>query len=659
LRLCVRRYGSKFFMDAAVERATEGKSAGRHAWLRSITFALLPSLLAVSLQWFYHPLLDQHDFLFFYPAVFASAWLGGLWPGVTATALTSFAAWWWFLPPSHSFDLDEIGAAMALLVYASLGVLISLLHERLRLAQLKNTEALQAVNDRESEARFHQMANSLPQLIWTCAPDGSCDFLSPQWAQFTGIPAAQQLGFGWLQCVHPEDHAILQADWQASVNSARPFHSEFRIRQNNGVFRWFDTRATPLLDSDGHVVKWFGSNTDIDERKRSQELHLRTQKMESLGTLAGGIAHDFNNILLAIRGNTKLALEDLPPHSRAHESLVEIDKASSRAADLIRRILAFSRKEEPKPQLVSLQPVITEALQLLRATLPAMIKLDAQFALGVPPTIADTTQIHQIIMNLATNAAYAIGNRAGVVTISLDAVVLDSESAEAIPGLAPGPYSRLSVTDTGCGMDQETLRRIFDPFFTTKPPGQGTGLGLSVVDGIMKSHGGLVTAYSELGKGTALRLYFPAATGTVTESPQPQCVTADVASSGSVLYVDDDEALVSLAGRTLKRAGYHVTGCDDPVAALELFKSRPQDFDVVVSDLAMPKLHGFDLAREMLAIRPDLPIVITSGYVRREDQEEAERIGVAALILKPNTIEELGGTLQELFSRKRATRSAG
>jgi PAS domain S-box-containing protein len=644
-------------MDAAAERAPEGNIAGRGTGMRCMAIALLPPVLAIVLQWFYQPLLDAHVWLFFYPAVFASAWLGGVWPGIVATVLTSLAAWWLFLPPRFSFALEDIGSSLALVIFATLGVLVSLLHQRLRIAQQKTVAALQTANARATDDRFLQMAQSLPQLIWTCLPDGNCDFLSPQWERYTGIPAEQQLGHGWLDTIHPDDIDGLNAAWMASVSSGRPFRHEFRIRHHSGVYRWFDTRATALRDNDGEVVKWFGSNTDIDEHKRSQELHLRTQKMESLGTLAGGIAHDFNNILLAIRGNTRLALEDLPAHSRAHESLVEIDKASARAADLVRRILAFSRKEEPKHELVELQPVIEEAMRLLRSTLPAMIELQADFREAMPPTVADATQIHQIIMNLATNAAHAIGSRGGVITISLDIVDVDEELAHATPGLHEGRYSRLSVTDNGCGMDKETLRRIFDPFFTTKPPGQGTGLGLSVVDGIMKSHGGLVTAYSEPGKGTAMRLYFRAATGSVEHAPARRSVPQS-ATGGRVLYVDDDDALVSLAGRTLKRLGYDVTGFDNPVAALDLFRVQPHDFDVVVTDLSMPKLHGFDLARALLAIRADLPIVITSGYVRREDQDEAERLGIAALILKPNTIDELGGILHRLIDERRSQRSA-
>jgi PAS domain S-box-containing protein len=611
---------------------------------------MLPVFIAAALQWTYWPFLEPHAWFFFYPAVFISAWIGGLRAGLAATALSALTSWWLFLPPRYSLALPDLASMVSLSTFIVVGALLSVLHEQLKSARRAAAAARTAADEREAALRFRQLAEGLPQLVWTCKADGSCDFLSSQWERYTGIPAEQQLGSGWLECIHPEDRRRLMADWKRSVDTGRPFRCEFRIRRNDGTYRWFDTRAISLRDSEGRITKWFGSNTDIDEHRRAQELQLRTQKMEALGTLAGGIAHDFNNILLAIRGNTRLALADVPDDSPALESLQEIDKASVRATELVRRILTFSRQEEPTRELIPLQPVIEEALRLLRSTLPAMTELRSQFDGGVPRTVADATQIHQIIMNLATNAAHAIGERPGVITIGLDAVNVNPELARVTPGLHEGRYTRLSVTDDGCGMDKATLQRIFDPFFTTKPQGQGTGLGLSVVDGIMKSHGGIVTVYSQPGKGTAMRLYFPAVEETSDYAATPHAVNL-MTGSGHILYVDDDEALVSLASRTLQRLGYQVTGCDDPVAALELFRSAPGDFDVVVSDLSMPMLHGFDLARELLSIRPQLPIVITSGYVRQEDQDAAARIGVSALILKPNTIEELGETLHRLFQK--------
>lgn len=519
-----------------------------------------------------------------------------------------------------------------------------------RQSEVARRAAAMAEQRHASEEEFRQIAESLPQLVWTCASDGSCDFLGRQWVDYTGIPAAPQLGSGWLDVVHPDDRRRLAESWSLAVSRGGEFVAEFRIRRADGEYRWFDTRAVPLKDGDGHILKWFGSNTDIEDAKRAELVQLRTQKMEALGTMAAGIAHDFNNILLAIRGNTRLAITDLPPEHRAQESLIEVEKASGRAVDLVRRILVFSRQQDPRREVVALQPVVSEALILLRASLPAMIEVRTEFVPDVPMVSVDPTQVHQVVMNLVTNAAHAIGRTSGTVGVRLAPVRVDAETAKGIAGLAEGLYAKLSVTDDGCGMDQATLERAFDPFFTTKPAGQGTGLGLSVVDGIMRSHGGAVTVFSEVGRGTTFRLYFPA---TPEREPAAAAPVARVDSPRGrgerVLYVDDDDALAFLAARMLTNLGYETTAITDPERALAEFRSRPHDFDVVVTDISMPTMTGFELSRALCEIRPDLPIVVTSGYIRPEDQELARQTGARALILKPDTVEELGVVLSRVF----------
>ena len=506
---------------------------------------------------------------------------------------------------------------------------------------------------RRSDENLRQIADSLPQLVWTALPDGSCEFVSEKWQQYTGLQAESQTDVAWTARAHPDDVPRLLEEWLLAANQSE-FRAEARLQRHDGVYRWFDMRATPLRDANGQVVKWFGSSTDIDDRRRVGELQLRSQKMEALGTLAGGIAHDFNNILLAIQGNTRLAIDDLGSGHPVQESLGEVDRACTRASELVRRILAFSRQEEPKREVIQLPPVLGEALELLRSTLPAIIELRYRCAEQVPAIIADSSQVHQILMNLATNAAHAIGRRPGVVEIVLDAVNVDASLAQATPDLHEGSYARLSVSDNGSGMDRATLERIFDPFFTTKPVGQGTGLGLSVVDGIMKSHGGVITVYSQPGKGTAFRLYFPATQEISRTAPAHRSPMVK-AHGQRVLYVDDDEALVFLAERTLSRLGYRITGCSRPREALDMFRINPHAYDVIVTDLSMPIMSGIELTREILAIRADVPVVITSGYVRPEDQEIATQLGAAALILKPNSIEELGLVFSRLFKNSTTT----
>jgi signal transduction histidine kinase/ActR/RegA family two-component response regulator len=422
----------------------------------------------------------------------------------------------------------------------------------------------------------------------------------------------------------------------------------WRRRHKDGRWLWLEGTATNLLHDP--AVRGIVTNyRDVTVRKRAEEAQIRSQKMEALGTLAGGIAHDFNNILLAITGNVKLAREDLPADHEIQQSLAEIAKASHRATELVRRILEFSRQQESQREVIELQPVIQEALKLLRSTLPAMIEIKATLAPDISPVLADSTQIHQIMLNLVTNAAHATGNDGGIIEVTVDAVTVRDELATA---LREGQYARITVSDDGCGMDKNTLERIFDPFFTTKPVGQGTGLGLSVVDGIVKNHDGTITVYSQLGKGTTFRVYLPAATGA---TPTPEAKRADAArgSGERVLYIDDDEAIVFLTTRILERLGYSVTGFTDPEQALERFRGNPADFDIVVTDLSMPNMSGLDLTQALHEARPDIQILMTSGYVRPEDRDRAREHGVRDLILKPNSVEELGQALDKLFRELR------
>lgn len=386
------------------------------------------------------------------------------------------------------------------------------------------------------------------------------------------------------------------------------------------------------------------------ERKYAEELQLRSQKLEALGVLSGGIAHDFNNILCAMSGYVDLAKHDLPSEHPVQESLTRIATGCVRASELVHRILTFSHSRETERKVLHLQPVVEEAIKLLRPTLPAMLELRTHFEPDLPPVLAQLVQLHQVVVNLATNAAHAIESQNGWIELRVEEVTVDEELRALAPELRPGPHVCLSVCDNGCGMDRSTLARIFDPFFTTKPFGQGTGLGLAVVHGIMQSHEGGVVVDSQPGAGTTFRLFFPA-TEMLPEQPLPQAASRPVLHGGGarVLYVDDEEPLVFLVKRLLQRLGYVVTGFTNPVLAVQAFQTRPDDFDAVVTDLAMPGMSGFDLVRSILDIRPDMPIVMTSGYVRSEDEETALRLGVRGLILKPNTVDELAPALDRLL----------
>lgn len=422
-----------------------------------------------------------------------------------------------------------------------------------------------------------------------------------------------------------------------------------------------EVTAVPVFDSAGRCANIVVTVHDLTarisaERERAQlqaQLH-HAQRMQALGTLAGGIAHDFNNILAAIGGNTNLLLEDLPAASALRTHALEIQKGSHRAVDLVRQILAFSRSATPTFEVVDPRVVTTEAIALLRAMLPPKIHIETRFAEDVPHVRADSTQLHQIIMNLVTNAAYALQN-GGTVEVILDGVTTDGPSVASIT-LPAGSYLQLRVIDHGCGMDAATKKRAFDPFFTTRTPGEGTGLGLSVVHGIVESHGGTVDIDSAVGIGTTVRIYIPAtdAPVAVNEIRPPECGHGE-----RVMYVDDEEALVFLMERALSRVGYRITPHGSPEQALADFRQHANDFDVVVTDLAMPGMSGAELAAELRKVRADIPIIMTSGYIRREDIEMAERLQINQLVYKSNTIDRLCEALtREITAVRNAAKQA-
>jgi two-component system, cell cycle sensor histidine kinase and response regulator CckA len=412
---------------------------------------------------------------------------------------------------------------------------------------------------------------------------------------------------------------------------------------------------------------------DLTGRKKAEahrnelEAQLReSHKMQAVGTMAGGIAHDFNNILGAILGNVELAKADCAPGSPVLESLLEIDKAGRRARDLVRQILTFSRNEPPQRSAVSLAEVAHDTERLLRVTLPPAIELHMQLQAGLPPVLADATQVEQALLNLCTNAVHAIqgqGGERGSIHVEAATVQPDQRLSERL-GLAPIDYVALTVRDSGPGMDAATLERIFEPFFTTKPVGQGTGLGLAVVHGVMRTHEGGVDVQSTPGQGSRFTLYFPVATGQAPAAPTPAPVApaapatlpATEATAPTprqkphVMYVDDDQALVFLVQRLLRRRGYEVSGFTDPHEATAALRAAPQRYDLLVTDYNMPGFCGVDLVREARLIRPGLPVALASGYVTAEIEQAALAEGAQALIHKPNDVEELCATVQRLIA---------
>jgi CheY-like chemotaxis protein len=366
--------------------------------------------------------------------------------------------------------------------------------------------------------------------------------------------------------------------------------------------------------------------------------------MEAIGTLAGGIAHDFNNILMAIFAYGGMLKNDLAKHPKLRQMADQILKSADRAKDLVQQILTLSRQEEHKREIIRLEPVIKEAVKFLRASLPVDIKIELSLSPDAPTVLADSTQIYQVVMNLVTNAFHAMEGKPGRLSIVLDRFTPDRALLESNPKFHPICYARLTATDTGHGMDAKTIERIFEPFFTTKGVGKGTGLGLAVVHGVAQSHDAVITVASELEKGTSFSLYFP-----------EQKLEADLASHSicdlpmgngqRILVVDDEGTLAAMFERLLHLLHYRPIVCTNPLEALKLFKNNPSQFDMVVTDHAMPEMSGLELAREIRTIHENVPLVVISGFIGSEIQEKYHEAGIREMIRKPAAITDVAQIL--------------
>ena len=391
---------------------------------------------------------------------------------------------------------------------------------------------------------------------------------------------------------------------------------------------------------------------DISDRKQLEGNLAQAQKMQSLGTLAGGIAHDFNNILAAIQANTELALMIPEKETTLAVHLMEIQQACLRAGGMVRQILAFARQSDLKREPVRVAQVAEEVLRLLRSTIPTTIQIKSDIDSRLHVT-GDSTQIHQIFMNLGTNAAQAMENHGGILEVLLADTVVDDVAARDHIGLKPGDHVRITVSDTGIGIPEDHLETVFDPYFTTKPMGEGTGLGLSVVHGIVKSLGGEITVESRQGQGTQFTIHLPA--GRPPHAHAPRGLSELPRGSGRILVVDDEPAVAKVMGRVLKKFGYAVTIHTDSLAALDDFNNRPQDIDAVITDMTMPNLAGDQLAARVKSIRPDTPVLLCTGFNKKIETRKAAEVGVDALLMKPVPSDILIETLQQVLEEKRET----
>jgi PAS domain S-box-containing protein len=482
-------------------------------------------------------------------------------------------------------------------------------------------------------------------------PQGKIEWANPAFTKLTGYGMVEALGKSLSLLKSNQHPPSFYANLWTTISTGNVWHGEITNKRKDGGLYTEDLTITPVHGADGQIVNFVAIKQDITEERQIQSKLQQAQKMEAIGTLAGGIAHDFNNILSAIFGYGSLLQQDTLGNSAAQQDIEEILKAASRAKDLVQQILTVSRQREQKREVIGLDVVVREAVKFLRASLPANIKIEVNLAQDTPAVLADPTQIYQIIMNLGTNALHAMENRSGHLTVSLEPFLPDEGFLKLHPELKSVTYAKLIVADTGNGMSAKTLERIFEPFFTTKPVGKGTGLGLSVVHGLVQAHHAVIKVESQLGSGTTFSLYFPG-------KPAPADPAQDAikrppnGSRQTILVVDDEAALTATFQRILSRHNYQVVMCDNAPTALQLIQENPAAYDLVITDLTMPEMNGLDLARQIRAICPNLPVILASGYTSELSSENLKDAGVNELLQKPVSLPELVEMVHRVISAK-------
>jgi len=527
-----------------------------------------------------------------------------------------------------------------------------------------------------SEEEFRSLAQSMLNHIWTATPDGKIEWLNDRVLAYSGETAENLKGDGWANIVHPEDCPSAAAAWSEAIKTGEVYQVEFRIRRHDGDYRWHVVRAAPVKNEEGEVRRWVGSNTDIEHAKlneaalvelnatleqrieerteelvQSQKALQQSQKMETIGKLTGGVAHDFNNLLQVVAGNLQLLAKDVAGNDQAETRVKNALAGVNRGAKLASQLLAFSRRQPLEPKVINVGRFVHGMDDLLRRSIGETVDIEAVIAEGLWNTLADPTQIENALLNLAINARDAMDGT-GKLTIEASNARLDDTYTAGLDDVSSGNYVLLAVTDTGIGMDEETLEQVFEPFFSTKPEGKGTGLGLSMVYGFVKQSGGHIKIYSEPGDGTTVKLYLPRALG---EEEQELIAPSGPAKGGTetILVVEDDEDVRTIVVATLSDLGYRVLTARDAQSGLAVIESGVP-VDVLFTDVVMPgTLKSPEMAKLAKASNPDLVVLFTSGYTENSIVHGGKLDPGVELLSKPYTREALDGRIRHLIANQK------
>ncbi|HEX6107058.1 MAG TPA: ATP-binding protein [Gemmatimonadales bacterium] len=454
--------------------------------------------------------------------------------------------------------------------------------------------------------------DGLPVMVWTAGPDRQCDYCNTRWLEFTGRALEDELGWGWADRVHPENREGVLAEYAGAFEERRPLTLEYRYRRRDGEYRWILDTATARFGPEGAVLGMVGCRVDVSERRALERRVEQMERTEAIAQLAGGIAHDFNNLLTGIIGHCSLLLEDPSLSSEARGDLAQIQRSADRAAGLTRQLLAFSRRQILAPRILDLNRVVSGAVSAIRGVVGSRIEVVPLLGPDLPPVLADPGQLEQVLLELGTYARSAMPS-GGRIEIRTRAARVDRPAAARHAGLAPGDYVVLTVRDTSRGLDPVELEHVFDPFFAGKPMGQGLGLGLASVYGIVKQSGGYISADSTPGQGTEFTIYLPRQENAAAPRGRTSQEVEAVTGSETVLVVEDEEQLRDLAKRVLERAGYTVLAAEDAESAVAIADRHPGHIHLLVTDIVLPRASGRELAARLAIHRPAIKVLYVSG----------------------------------------------
>ena len=500
----------------------------------------------------------------------------------------------------------------------------------------------------ESERRYRFLADAVPQLIWTADATGAATYFNGRWFEFTGMPLAQLKGGGWWSVIHPEDVEPTVRAWEQALRDGARYEVEHRLRRHDGLYRRMFTVAQPYRDPNGAVLHWFGSTTDIHDRAIAEEQLRQAQRLQAVGKLAGGMAHEVNNMMTVVIGSATFALGELEPGSAVYRDVQDVIGAANRATEVTRQLLAYGRQQVLRPTVLD----VNEVIEQLAGTLERLLGTDRQLVVRPSPeqvrVRADRTQIDQVLINLAANARDATA-AGGVISIEVDAVEFDGAGSK-LQGAegAAGDFVRIAVRDDGIGMSADVLARVFEPFFTTKPVGAGTGLGLSMVYGIVHQSGGFARIDSTPDLGALVAVYLPLVREALTT--EEAAIEAPRGEGESILVVEDDLKVRTLAARALLSYGYTVYEAPNGAAALMFLATQLGQIDLVLTDIVMPGMTGRDLAWSIRGQYPDLPILCMSGYTGDEMTARGIMVHGIPFIQKPFTLAALARAVREVLA---------